>query len=485
MSAGAATGRETARPVCGGRPCLALMPGVVRHFLLPNLFFLLLPLIGLIGCSASQPPKPAPAPTRPIFQNPIPTAAPSLPAPPKPAAPAPVSTQPIMLGIDVLEADGFAAVKGKRIGLLTHPAGVNRRGVSTVDVLLKAPGVKLVALFGPEHGIYGTEKASTNIPDALDRRTGLPVYSLHGANRKPTKAQLKSIDALVIDLQDIGVRSYTFSVAMRYAMDACFLHGVEVIVLDRPNPLGGLKVDGPLLDRGLMSGVGAFRVPYVHGLTMGELATMAARAPAVLDVPEAVRVKGKLTVIPMRGWRRSMRWSETGLNFVPTSQLVPNFSAVIGYAMVGLGCEWNKFSHGIGTEHPYRGIAYPGKPADQLQKDLTALRLPGIRFSKISATDKQGRLTTGVFVQVTDWTDWNPTELSFHMMKLACRYEPNPFAKLNLVELRHFNIHVGSAAWGDALRKEGARIDVDAWTRRWREQTRIYQEESKRYWLYQ
>jgi uncharacterized protein YbbC (DUF1343 family) len=290
----------------------------------------------------------------------------------------------------------------------------------------------------------------------------------------------------VIDLQDIGVRSYTFNVVMRYAMDACFTHGVEVIVLDRPNPLGGLKVDGPLLDRELMSGVGAFRVPYVHGLTIGELARMAATAPGVLDVPEDVRAKGRLSVVPMRGWRRSMRWSETGLTFVQTSQLVPDFAAVIGYAMVGLGCEGNRFSHGLGPAYPYRGIAFPGKSPDQLQKDLTALRLPGLRFSKVSINDRKGQPTTGVFVEVTDWADWNPTELSFHMMRLACRYDPpNPFAKLTPTEFRSFNIHVGSLAWGNALRAEGARIDVEGWIRRWKEQARSYQAETKKFWIYQ
>ena len=450
------------------------MSGAARLRYLPNFLSLVVPLLGLFGCSASQPPPKAP-PTRATFQTPQVTIASPEKAPPP--------RQSIMLGIDVLEADGFAAVRGKRIGLLTHPAGVNRRGVSTIEVLRRGPGVKLVALFAPEHGLYGTEKASTNIPDTIDRRTGLPVYSLHGANRKPTRAQLKGLDAFVIDLQDIGVRSYTFNVAMRYAMDACFLNGVEVIVLDRPNPLGGLKVDGPLLDRELMSGVGAFRVPYVHGLTMGELANMAARAPRVLDVPEEVRAKGKLTVIPMRGWRRDMRWSETGLNFVPTSQLVPDFSAVMGYAMVGLGCEGNRFV--FGTTYPYRQIAYPGKTAEQLEKDLTALRLPGLRFARVSVNDRRGQPVTGVYVQVPDWSQWNPTELSFHMMRLACRYEAqNPFAKLSPVQFRSFNIHVGSQAFGEALRREGARIDLDAWLRRWREQARVYQEESKKFWLY-
>lgn len=454
------------------------MPGAARISSLFTLFHVVALLLGLAGCSGSPPaPPPAPAP-RPVQAPPPVVAAPPV------IKPAPV--YPVMLGIDVLEADGFAAVRGKRIGLLTHPAGVNRHGVSTIDILRRAQLTKLVALFAPEHGLYGTEKASANIPDTIDRRTGLPVYSLHGQNRKPTKAQLKELDALVIDLQDIGVRSYTFNVAMRYAMEACFQHGVEVIVLDRPNPLGGLKVDGPLLDRELMSGVGAFRVPYVHGLTMGELARMAATAPRVLDVPEEVRLKGRLTVVPMRGWRREMRWSETGLTFVPTSQLVPDFAAVIGYAMVGLGCEGNRFSHGLGPNYPYRGIAFPGKTADQLQKDLTALRLPGLRFSKVSVLDRRGQPTTGVFVQVTDWAEWNPTELSFHMLRLACRYDPpNPFVKLSETQMRSFNIHVGSLAFGAALRTEGARIDIEGWLRRWREQARVYQQETRKYWLYQ
>lgn len=462
------------------------MAGAPRISVFSNFLPALVLLLGMFGCSASQPPMPAPAPV--VAATP-PKPRPLFTLPPEPSGepviiPAPIF--PVMLGIDVLEADSFAAVRGKRIGLLTHPGGVNRRGVSTIDVLRGAKQTKLIALFAPEHGLYGTEKASTNISDTIDRRTGLPVYSLHGQNRKPTKAQLKELDALVIDLQDIGVRSYTFNVVMRYAMDACFTHGVEVIVLDRPNPLGGLKVDGPMLDRELMSGVGAFRVPYVHGLTIGELARMAATSPRVLDVPEEVRVKGRLTVVPMRGWRRSMRWSETGLTFRQTSQLVPDFAAVIGYAMVGLGCEGNRFSHGLGTAYPYRGIAFPGKTPEQLQKDLTALRLPGLRFSRVSVNDRKGQPTTGVFVEVTDWADWNPTELSFHMMRLACRYDPpNPFAKLTATEFRSFNIHVGSLAFGNALRAEGARTDIEGWVRKWKEQARVYQAETKKFWIYQ
>lgn len=409
----------------------------------------------------------------------------SAPLRPAPFFTPPVLTSPVMLGIDVLESSGFAAVRGKRLGLLTHPAGVNRYGVSTVEVLRRAPGLKLVCLFAPEHGIYGTEASGANVEDTVDRRTGLPVYSLHGKYRKPTREQLKTIDALVIDLQDIGVRSYTYSVAMRYAMDACFLNGVEVIVLDRPNPLGGLKVDGPMLDRELMSGVGAFPVPYVHGLTIGELARLAASEPGVLDVPDNVRQRGRLTVVPMRGWRRDMLWPDTGLNFIATSPSVGDFQAVVGYAMIGLGCEETGFNHSMGPPYSFQVISFSGKSPEQLIRDLNALRLPGLSFQKVTTADGSGRLVGGVLVRVADWNAWNPSELSFHLMRQSCRYRPpNPFLSLNNIDVSKFNRHVGSTIWWNALRRDGARVDVEGLQREWRARARIYQDQTRKYWLY-
>ena len=438
---------------------------LVCGFIPLTVISLLAPLLVLCNCGASQP-RSAPMRPAPLFTP-------------------PVMTSSVMLGIDVLEADGFALVRGKRLGLLTHPAGVNRYGVSTVDVLRRAPGVKLVCLFAPEHGIYGTEAASANVEDTVDRRTGLPVYSLHGKNRRPTREQLRTIDALVIDLQDIGVRSYTFNVVMRYAMDACFLNGVEVIVLDRPNPLGGLKADGPLLDRELMSGVGAFPVPYVHGLTIGELARLAASEPGVMDVPENVRRRGRLTVVPMRGWRRDMRWPDTGLNFIATSPAVGDFFAVVGYAMIGLGCEETGFSHSMGPPYSFQVLTFGGKSPDQLLHDLNALRIPGLSFQKVTTTDGSGRPVGGVLVQVSDWNAWNPTELSFQLMRLACRYRTlNPFLALNNTDASKFNRHVGSTAWWNALRRDGARIDVEGSLREWRSRVRLYQDETRKYWLY-
>jgi uncharacterized protein YbbC (DUF1343 family) len=398
-----------------------------------------------------------------------------------------------MLGIDVLEANGFREIAGKKIGLLTHPAGVNRRGESTIDVIRnRARQTRLVALFAPEHGLDGQITAAVNFGDSVHAPSGLPVYSLHGKTRKPTPAMLKGLDAVVIDLQDIGSRSYTFASAMLTTMAACFEAGIEVIILDRPNPLGGLKVDGPPLDPEWKSYVGALRVPYVHGLTMGEMARMAKELPRMLIIPgiinvsDAVREKGRLTVVPMRGWSRAMRWPDTGLRWIKTSPLVPTFEAVVGYAMVGLGTEGNPWTHGIGREHPFRGISFPKKSADEIIRTMEAYRIPGIRFVKLQALGPDNRPRTGVYVEVTDWNAWRPTELSLYMQKQAARWSAvNPFATLTTAEERTFNIHMGSTAWLAALKKQGGRVDPALFVKNWTERAAVYQEQSRKFWLYQ
>ncbi len=442
-----------------------------------NLCLPIVALSALLGCSAtgsSQSPAAATSAARPAVA-PVLTV-----APPEPAG-------PIMLGIDVLESQGFAAIKGKRVAVLSHTAGVNRQGVSTVDVLRHAPGVQVVALFGIEHGVNNEFSAGKNFEDYKDPRTGLPVLSLYnGRTRKPTKEQLKGIQTVVVDLQDIGVRSYTFAVWMRFAIEGCFENGVEVVVLDRPNPLGGLKVSGPLLDADLRSGVGGYRVPYVHGLTIGELARMAAQAPGVLvDVSEAVRAKGKLTVIPMRGWNRSMTWPETGLRFIGTSPNIQDFSAVVGYAMVGLGCENTGFTHGIGTNYVFRGIAFQGMTTDQLLLQLAALKVPGVGFRKLTVTDAAGKTATGAYVDVTDWNAWDPTQFSFELMRLACRLNPpNPMAKFLADKTSLFSKEVGSHEFLNALLRDGAKVDLAGFEKTWQARNTIYQQQTQKYWLY-
>ena len=455
-----------------------------RHFspLWPSWVTLLgLTFAGFAGCAASGDRT---APSRPSATT-VATTVPSTLAA-HPASNPALAPHPIMLGIDVLEADGFRLLQGKRVGLLTNPAGVNRHGVSTVDVLRNAPQVNLVALFGPEHGIYGDEKANVPVDDKIDPRTGLPVYSLYGKFRTPTAKMLANIDVLVVDLQDIGTRSYTYVSCMKYAMRACFKAGKEFVVLDRPNPLGGLKVDGPPLDADWMSYVGEFRVPYVHGLTIGELARMCKDAPGVLRVDDDVRAAGQLTVVPMRGWNRAMRWPETGLKWVPTSPMIPDFAAVVGYPMVGLGTYLGDFSHGIGAQYPFRGISHKGTGIDQLEFHLKNLNVPGIAVRRVQATNARGQPTVGLYLSVSDWDAWNPTEMNFHLMKLACMLEPtNPFADAAKAKTtRGFIIHTGSEAFFNALVRDGARIVLDHWLTTWRQQADVYQKQSQRFWLY-
>ncbi len=452
-------------------------------------------ILVLGGCAENQPPPPgttavnaAPAATDSSAVTTTVSTDANLPPIVPPAPPPPPAADriyPVMVGIDVLAAQNFAPIAGKRVGLLTHPPGVNRDGVSTIEVLRHAPNVKLVALYGPEHGVFGSYTFGKLVPDTVDKKTGLPVLSLYGEGPLAMKRKLKGIQALVIDLQDIGVRSYSFSAMLRYAMEACFESGIEVVVLDRPNPLGGLKVDGPLLERELMSGIGAYRIPYVHGLTIGEIANMAAAAPGVLEIPEAVRAKGKLTVIPMRGWKREMRWTETGLKFVPTSQLIQNFETCVGYAMIGPGTQIGGFTSGVGPLYPFRGLAYPGKTTDVLIKELEALHVPGVSYRKINTSNKAGKPATGIYVDISDWEAWHPTELSFQLMRLACKFSgTNPFANAKPVQARGLNIILGSNEWWTALKRDGAKVDVEAFVKEWQQKNQIYQQVVRKYWLY-
>lgn len=392
----------------------------------------------------------------------------------------------ILLGIDHLEQARFAPLQGKRVGLLTHPAGVNRYGKSTIDVLRHAPGVNLVALFGPEHGIYGDEKANQPIEDRIDSRTGLPVYSLYGKYRKPTPEMLKGLDALVIDLQDLGVRSYTYVSCMRLAMEACFEQGVEVIVLDRPNPLGGHKVDGPFLEEQWKSYVGAYRVPYVHGLTIGELALMAKSLPGWLNISEEAHRKGKLTVIPMKGWTRNMLWPDTGLNWVPTSPAIPDLSAAMGYSMTGLGAQLGGFQHGYGTAYPFRLLTYPNKSPEQIKAALDAEHIPGIELKVVDYKDARGKNARGVYVIVTDWQRLRPTEISFHMMRLAARWSHgNPFADARDSQANLFNKHVGSTEWWKELVKRGENARVEQFINDWATRNEIFRTHSRKFHIYQ
>ncbi|MEY4818198.1 MAG: hypothetical protein RLZZ23_971 [Verrucomicrobiota bacterium] len=402
---------------------------------------------------------------------------------PLPVAPAPVApiSGKVMLGIDVLAAEGFARLKGLRCGLVTHQAGVNGVGQRTADVLARAPGVKLVKLFGPEHGIDGVAKADVSVGHAKDARTGLPVYSLYGATRRPTPEMLSGLDVIVIDFQDIGVRSYTYISCMRYVIEACFSlpRPVRVIVLDRPNPLGGEKVDGPFLDRKWRSYVGAYETPYVHGLTIGEIARWAVATPGVLELDEATRRRGTLDVVTLRGWRRSMTWNLTGLNWTPTSPMINSSKAALGYAMSGLGCMDSGFSHSSAADQNFRFLTYPRRKAADL---MTAFgnAVPGL----VLQPQQQADGTQGVYLAVGDWPKLRPTAISLFMLRQACAWAPNPFAGLSTGKRELFIKHLGSEAFFDELRSQGTRIDLARWMKRWDGDAASFRARTAPFYLY-
>lgn len=399
----------------------------------------------------------------------------------------PLSSHAIVkLGIDVLEESKFQCLKGKRVGLLTHPAGVNAKGTSTIDVLWKSPFVNLTTLYGPEHGIFGDEKADIKVADRIHPKMQIPIYSLYGEHRRPSPEMLQNVDVIVIDLQDIGVRSYTFASCMCYTLEECFKNNIEVVVLDRPNPLSGLKVDGPIMDKKWISYVGALPVPYVHGLTLGELAKICKSEPDWLAIPDEIRKKGKLTVIPMQGWKRSMFWPQTNLKWIATSPNIKTFSAALGYPMTGLGCITGGFTHGYGTQYPFQLLSSSKQELSTLKTALQKRKISGITFHKQSATNTiKKEKQKGLYISITDYNAWKPTELSFHLMQLSCLWNPeNPFTNLSESQQSLFNKHVGSEEWYTAITQKGSHVDLQYFLTKWEKDSKKFQAWSQQYWLY-
>ncbi len=295
------------------------------------------------------------------------------------------ATAEVRLGCEVLVAGGFKELRGKRVALITNQTGVNREGRRTADVLRSAKDVKLMALMAPEHGLDGKTPAGKEFPDSRDPRTGLPVFSLYGPGptRQPTRAMLKGLDAVVYDVQDIGCRSYTFISTLGQAMDACGAAGVEFVVLDRPNPLGGVRVEGPMLERPFRSFVSRWNVPYVYGLTCGELARM-------INGERWITNRCRLTVVPMQGWRRTMTWRDTGLPWVPTSPNVPLAESPLYLVATGLLGEIGTVSTGLGSAFPFQCIAAPWLDAEKTCQRLGNYRLAGVKFTPVSFTPDRG-----------------------------------------------------------------------------------------------
>jgi uncharacterized protein YbbC (DUF1343 family) len=321
----------------------------------------------------------------------------------------------VKLGNEVLTETGFKSLVGKRVGLITNPSGVNSRLESTVEVLRAAPGVKLMALFGPEHGIYGDVPAGDKVGCRTDDRTGLPVHSLYNETRKPSPEMLRDLDVLVYDLQDTGCRSYTFVSTMGLAMEACGAAGVEFMVLDRPNPLGGLRVEGPLVEQEkLRSFVSRWNVPYVYGLTCGELAQM-------INGQSWITNRCKLTVIPMRGWKRAMVWRDTGLPWVPASPHVPHGESPLFQVATGMLGEIGGVSIGVGYTLPFQCIAATNINAHQLATALNDYHLPGVRFQPVTFKPFYGNfkneIVSGVQLFFPDPANAPLTAINFYALE--------------------------------------------------------------------
>ncbi len=330
----------------------------------------------------------------------------------------------VRTGIDVLVASEFKQLDGKRVGLITNPTGITHDLRSTVDVLHQAANVELVALFGPEHGVRGEAHAGAAVEDSRDATTGVPTYSLYGKNRKPTAEMLEGIDTLVFDIQDIGSRSYTYISTMAVAMEAAAEHGRSIVVLDRPNPLTGTRVEGRVLDFKYKSFVGYLPIPYVHGMTVGELAHM-------INGEGWLEGGGTcdLQVIPMTGWKRAMWFDETGLTWVPTSPHVPRSDSALYYAATGIMGELHVISEGVGYTLPFELAGAPWTDPHGLSEVLNSRRMPGVFFRPMYYrpyyATYSGETVGGVQILFSDRDKVHLTGVQFHIMDAVARAHPD------------------------------------------------------------
>ncbi len=324
-------------------------------------------------------------------------------------------------GLEVLLGRHLAFLRGKRFGLLAHPASVTRDLAHAAPLLADVRGAKLVRLFAPEHGIWGAAQDHAEIATTTDSVTGLPVWSLYGERRAPTPEMLDGLDALVVDLQDVGARYYTFVWSLALAMRACAKAGVRVIVLDRPNPLGGERVEGNVPDPAFASFVGLYPLPARHGFTIGELARR-----LILEHGIAC----DLTVSAMRGWERRMLWEDTGLPWVPPSPNMPTPDTAKVYPG---GCliEGTNLSEGRGTTRPFEWIGAPYLDAHRYADALNEVALPGVRFrpARFIPTFHKwaGELCGGVQVHVTDPKRFKPFLAGVAEIMVARRQAPGQF----------------------------------------------------------
>ena len=388
----------------------------------------------------------------------------------------------IKTGIEVLKSQNFRYLEGKRVGLITNPTGVDNELRSTIDILHEAPNVNLVALYGPEHGVRGDVHAGDHVSDQRDPATGLPVYSLYGKTRKATPEMLKDVDVLVYDIQDIGCRSFTYISTLGLAMEAAAENGKELIVLDRPNPLGGLKVEGNLTEDDCISFVSQFKIPYVYGLTCGELALMLNGERMLTG-----GVQCNLTVIKMKGWKRRMDYTATGLQWIPSSPHIPHPHSAFFYPVSGILGELGYMSIGVGYTIPFQMFAAPWAEADKLADALNALHVPGVIFRPIYLKPfysvGQGQQLQGVQVHITDYARAPLSPLQFLVMQEVARLWPDRyvFDHADKGRFAMFDKVCGSRQIRERFTKTNRWEDIRPY---WEKDVESFRRLSKKYYLY-
>lgn len=399
-----------------------------------------------------------------------------------------VAVEPVVkTGIEVLRDREFEGLKGKRVGLVTNPSGVDRYLNSTVDILYNAPGVELVALYGPEHGVRGDVYAGGHVTDTKDEATGLPVYSIYGSTRKPTPEMLEGIDVMVYDIQDVGVRSYTFISTLGLVMEACAEKDIEVMVLDRPNPLGGNKIEGCYVESGFFSFVSQYEIPYVYGLTVGELAVM---------INEEGMNRGqkgnqdpahcKLTVIPMEGWTRDMLYEDTALPWVLPSPNIPFKETPMYYAAAGVCGELYGFMNiGIGYTLPFQVFGATWLDPEKLKSRLESYSLPGVSFRTIYfkpfSGSQKGQLVRGLQYFFTDYESARITETQFYVMQAVAELYPDKKAFEIISGYGLFDKVCGTDYVRTEFQKRYDFTDIKDY---WRKDEEAFRELSQRYYIY-
>ena len=375
-------------------------------------------------------------------------------------SPGQATQQAVIPGIEVLLSEQLNLIRGKRVGLITNHSGVNRKLQHDIDVLASAPGVKLTALFSPEHGIRGAAQAGEKVRSAVDTKTGVPIHSLYGETRRPTTDMLKDVDVLVYDIQDIGSRFYTYISTLGECMQAAAERKIPLVVLDRPNPLSGDVVEGPLLDPAFRSFVGAYAIPIRYGLTPGELAGW---------IKSNLKLDLELSIVKMKHWTRAQWYEETNLIWVPPSPNIPTMASAMVYPGMCL-IEGTNLSEGRGTTTPFEIVGAPWLDGIKLAERLNALALPGALFRPVTFTPTlskfSGEACQGVQLHVADRKLFRPFASALAIVDDIRRNYPEQFQ----FKSAHFDRLAGTDAVRKAMeRNEPVAEIVAAWQKDLRE----------------